>query len=243
MTVLVFGGRSPIALSSCLALSHLNDSVILATRFVDEEFQQLSKAYGVSGLLECNLQDSDEAVRLVDHFQEREGPISGIVFLHRYRGPSDDPIGRYVVEVLSPHRILEHLTATSKESMSAVIAVSPASRAVVMDQDFGYHASKAALQQLVRFGAVHWGAKGLRVNGISPGPFVFKERAREYYEGHPEVTDRVRRRVPLQRIAATDEVANAVAFLVSDHSSYVNGHILEVDGGVSCVDFGTFPEH
>ena len=174
MTVLVFGGRSPIALSSCLALSRANDSVILATRSVDEEFRQASQAYGVSGLLECDLQNPDKAVQLMDHFQEREGTVSGIVFLHRYRGPSDDPIGRYVTEVLSPFRILEHLAANSREAVSAVIAVSPASRAVVMDQDFGYHASKAALQQLVRFGAVHWGAEGIRVNGISPGPFVSK---------------------------------------------------------------------
>jgi gluconate 5-dehydrogenase len=51
--------------------------------------------------------------------------------------------------------------------------------------------------------------------------------------GAPEVEEFVQRRIPLQRWGEPEEIAGAAVFLASDQASYVNGHVLTVDGGLS----------
>lgn len=90
-----------------------------------------------------------------------------------------------------------------------------------------YGASKAAVEQMVRYLGAYWAPRGIRVNGIAPGPFpssVIQER-------HPEFVERLAAKVPLGRIGTPEEVAAAVAFLVSPGAAYVNAHILSANGG------------
>ena len=86
-----------------------------------------------------------------------------------------------------------------------------------------YGASKAALVNLTRYLATHWGPKGVRVNALSPGGV----------EGGQD--DQFKRkftsRVPLGRMAVARDLGGPLIFLASDAASFVNGEILAVDGG------------
>jgi NAD(P)-dependent dehydrogenase (short-subunit alcohol dehydrogenase family) len=88
-----------------------------------------------------------------------------------------------------------------------------------------YSASKAALVGLTRHLATTWGPRGIRVNAVTPGGIESgqNERFQKNYAS----------RVPLGRMAAVEEVAEAVLFLISENSRYMNGHNLVVDGGFS----------
>lgn len=88
-----------------------------------------------------------------------------------------------------------------------------------------YAASKAAVVGLTRHLAAYWGAKGVRVNAISPGGI----------ESGQNDTFRARygARVPLGRMAQADEIADAALFLASDAARYITGHNLVVDGGLT----------
>jgi NAD(P)-dependent dehydrogenase (short-subunit alcohol dehydrogenase family) len=88
-----------------------------------------------------------------------------------------------------------------------------------------YAASKAAVVGLTRHLAAYWGAKGVRVNAISPGGV----------ESGQNETFRARygARVPLGRMAQADEIADAALFLASDAARYVTGQNLVVDGGLT----------
>ena len=88
----------------------------------------------------------------------------------------------------------------------------------------------------MRFGAVRFAANNLRINGVSPSSFIFKQRAAEFYAKNPGVVARANKLIPLARMGTVTEIANVAAFLLSDKSSYVNGQILEVDGGLSNFD-------
>jgi NAD(P)-dependent dehydrogenase (short-subunit alcohol dehydrogenase family) len=90
-----------------------------------------------------------------------------------------------------------------------------------------YGPAKAALIQLTRHMACHWGAKAIRVNAVAPGPFPRDEFQRE----HPDFTERLASKTPLGRVGVPSEVAGAAVFLASDAASYVTGAVLNVDGG------------
>ena len=98
------------------------------------------------------------------------------------------------------------------------------------DQGLGaYGVTKAALIMLTRQLALELGREGVRVNAVAPG-IVTTEFASALWTNE-SIARRIRERHPLGRFAAPEEVAEAVAFLVSDRASYVNGAILPIDGG------------
>jgi NAD(P)-dependent dehydrogenase (short-subunit alcohol dehydrogenase family) len=90
-----------------------------------------------------------------------------------------------------------------------------------------YGVAKAGIQQMTRYLAVHWGARGVRCNSISPGPFPNPQMQRD----QPDFIARLGRHVPLGRIGQAPEIAGVVAFLLSDAASYITGQNLAVDGG------------
>jgi NAD(P)-dependent dehydrogenase (short-subunit alcohol dehydrogenase family) len=101
--------------------------------------------------------------------------------------------------------------------------------------DFGlpqaaYCSTKAAIIGLTRDLAQQWGGrKGIRVNALAPGYFP-SEMTDQLPEGY--LDELARRRIPMQRLGAPDELGPALLFLASDASSYVNGIVLPVDGGL-----------
>jgi 3-oxoacyl-[acyl-carrier protein] reductase len=91
-----------------------------------------------------------------------------------------------------------------------------------------YGAAKAGVILLTRVMAVELAPRGVRVNAIAPGP-VDTEQSRGT---HTEATRRAyRERIPAGRYGEAEEIAAAALFLASEESSFVVGHVLNVDGG------------
>ena len=97
-----------------------------------------------------------------------------------------------------------------------------------------YSASKAGVISLVEVAATQLCGVGIRVNAICPGLIETGMTSRIYdmarESGKEEMIGQLN---PLKRGGAPDEIAQAALFLASDESSYVNGHALVVDGGLS----------
>ena len=96
-----------------------------------------------------------------------------------------------------------------------------------------YASSKAAMESLARSLAFEFGHLGTTANVIAPG-FVATEFNQALAE-EKSVKDFVRNRIPARRWARPDEIANVAVFLASDAASYVNGHVLAVDAGMSVI--------
>ncbi len=95
-----------------------------------------------------------------------------------------------------------------------------------------YLSGKHGLIGLSRYTAVHYGKYGIRCNAVCPGAL---ERTPNH-EKHPNPKGRAERfeaRVPLGRLGAPAEIANALVFLSSDEASYISGACLTIDGGLS----------
>jgi 3alpha(or 20beta)-hydroxysteroid dehydrogenase len=92
-----------------------------------------------------------------------------------------------------------------------------------------YHAAKGAVRTLTKNAALHWATAGVRVNSLHPG-FIGTAQLLERYEGTPR-HEAMLANTPVGRLGRGDEVAAAVAFLVSDDSTFVTGSEVYVDGG------------
>jgi len=236
-TALVYGGRSPIALALCRELANSGQTVHLVSRRRDQEIIDLAEQNGCVDVHDCDLENTDASIQLALKLDSTAGSLNCVAFVHRYRDPNPDPLRQYIVEVLTPYKILEALAEQPRTTeCSVVITTSPAANKVVGDQDFFYHASKAALTQLVRFGSVRFAARNIRVNGISPGSFVFKQRAANFYKENPQIVKRANSLIPLGRMGEVGEMARAMAFLLGGDASYISGQIIEVDGSLSNLD-------
>ncbi|MGZ5416710.1 MAG: SDR family NAD(P)-dependent oxidoreductase [Nocardioides sp.] len=94
-----------------------------------------------------------------------------------------------------------------------------------------YVAAKGAMDALTRQHATEWAKHGIRVNAISP-TFVRTEQAATLLAA-PGFYDNLVSRIPLRRIAETDDLVGAVLFFCSDASSFVTGQMLTLDGGLT----------
>jgi gluconate 5-dehydrogenase len=92
-----------------------------------------------------------------------------------------------------------------------------------------YAASKAAVANLTRGMATDWAKHGLNINGIAPG--YIRTELNEALLANAEFNSWVEQRTPMGRWADPAELGGAAIFLSSDAASFVNGHILYVDGG------------
>ena len=99
-------------------------------------------------------------------------------------------------------------------------------------------AAKSGVLSMTQTLAVEWAPHGIRVNAVAPGPITSPGAATQLWDS-PEAVERITRTVPLGRWGTPEEVADAVAFLVSPHAGYITGEILTLDGG-AWLNRGTF---
>jgi gluconate 5-dehydrogenase len=97
-----------------------------------------------------------------------------------------------------------------------------------------YTASKGAVKNLIKGMATDWAQYGLQCNGIGPGYFI-TDMTKALVE-NPEFDTWLKNRTPAHRWGDVSELIGAAIFLASDAASFVNGHMLYVDGGMlACV--------
>jgi NAD(P)-dependent dehydrogenase (short-subunit alcohol dehydrogenase family) len=93
-----------------------------------------------------------------------------------------------------------------------------------------YNVSKGGINQLTRVMALSLADKGIRVNAVAPGTIATELAARAVLTSD-EAKARILSRTPMKRLGEPSEIADVVAWLVSDAASYVTGEIVTVDGG------------
>lgn len=91
-----------------------------------------------------------------------------------------------------------------------------------------YAASKAGIEAFAKSTALEIASRGIRVNCIAPG-FISTEMTGALSEDQKKA---ILSKIPMERIADPEEVAYAVAFLISDESKYITGHTISVNGGM-----------
>ena len=112
----------------------------------------------------------------------------------------------------------------------AIVNMSSVNGTLAIPSIASYNASKGAINQLTRVMALSMADRGVRVNAVAPGT-IATELARNAVLTSDDAKARIMSRTPMKRLGEPAEIADVVAFLLSDASSYMTGEIVVVDGG------------
>jgi NAD(P)-dependent dehydrogenase (short-subunit alcohol dehydrogenase family) len=130
---------------------------------------------------------------------------------------------------LGPKHAIPHMRSTGGGSIINLASVHSLLQEPGM---LVYEAAKAGVVGMTRQMATDFGPDGIRVNAIAPGHIVGEGLAKMWREnptGHAFFADQY----PLRRTGLPDDIANGIAFLCSEDASFITGHTLTIDGGLS----------
>lgn len=182
----------------------------------------------------ADLADAEGMKRVLRQAVAEQGPLSYAVFTQRYRGSGDDWSGEISVSLTGTKETMEVIADLFVSSGDrAIVLVSSVYAEFVGDsQPVSYHVAKAGLNQMVRYYAVNFGKRGIRVNGIMPFTFI-KEETKSYYYANKPLQKLLEDIIPLGRMGTTDDSVNVIEFLCSEKASFINGQNICIDGGLS----------
>ena len=152
-----------------------------------------------------------------------------LVFAQRYRGSSLET--HLNVGLISVLAILNEFESKFKKGSSVTFLLSQASKSVLNNHDIAYHIVHSALKSLIKFYAVRFGKKQVRVNGVSTAT-IKKNTNRKYFNKKNNLTNFLKKLSPLNTIGDAKDVANCVYFLSNKGANYITGQTIAVDGGV-----------
>ena len=242
--VLVTGAAGGIGRATCERLA-ANGWQVLA---VDHDVSKLAWAEGKAGIITMAADVSSEAdnARMAAEAQARFGGLDAAVLNAGIGGGGsidDLPFAEFQrivgVNLVGPVLGVRAALPLLRQRGNGAIAITSSTMGVAGDsENWAYAMTKHALIGLVRSLAREIGWEGIRINALCPGPTKTAIAGMEGMDGVVEDSlpphyHVLKRQVPLQRWADPDEMASVIEFLISPAASYVNGHTLTVDGGVS----------
>ena len=124
----------------------------------------------------------------------------------------------------------------AKAGRGSIVNMGSVNSVLAIPNIASYNVSKGGINQLTRAMALALADKGIRVNAVGPGT-IATELAAAAVLTSDEAKNKIMMRTPLKRLGEPSEIADAVAFLASDASSYITGEIIMVDGGRMALNY------
>jgi NAD(P)-dependent dehydrogenase (short-subunit alcohol dehydrogenase family) len=118
----------------------------------------------------------------------------------------------------------------AKTGRGAIVNMSSVNAVLAIPNIASYNVSKGGINQLTRVMALALVDHGIRVNAVAPGTIATELAAKAVLTSE-EAKKKILSRTPMKRLGEPSEVADVVAYLASDASSYITGEIVVVDGG------------
>jgi NAD(P)-dependent dehydrogenase (short-subunit alcohol dehydrogenase family) len=255
MRVLVTGAASGIGRATCLRLARdaaarggarIAAVDIASSAGLDSLRSDLEKLGATVLVTHADMGSVDGPTRAVGEAAARFGGLDGLVSNAGVNRPGplvdysvEDWDWLFAVNTRATWLLAKAAFTALRASRGSIVSVCSMSGTFAHAGLGAYGPSKAAAIMLVKVLAQELGREGIRVNGVSPG--MVRTGMTERVYRNAEIAAERDALVPVGRVATPDDMADAIAFLLSADARYINGHDLVVDGGVSGNFLGRLP--
>jgi NAD(P)-dependent dehydrogenase (short-subunit alcohol dehydrogenase family) len=246
---IITGGALGIGGATARKLASEGASVFIAD--IDDaaaaaNVKTIQQAGGTAAASHVDVSQSADIARMVNEavdlygrldilVQNAFGVISGVSVIQGSALTVDEDGWDYGIDVLlkalylGPKNAIPHMRATGGGNIINLASVHS------FLQESGmlvYEAAKAGVVGMTRQMAIDFGPDGIRVNAIAPGHIVGEGLAK-MWEENPSGHAFFANQYPVRRTGVPDDIANGIAFLCSDDASFITGHTLAIDGGLT----------
>lgn len=255
--IVITGGAGGIG-SAC-ARTFKNENLIItdySQEAVDKTVEELKKdGYKVTGTA-CDITNKSDIEKLVK-FVSDQGGLKALIHTAGVSGTMQNLEKLYTINLVATDMLINAFYELVTEDSVAVLFSSMMAYSVPANEkydealrnpqkagsfqtvsqfiggnsDILYNYTKRGVRLLTKMNAGKWGKKGARIVSVSPG-VIETPMAVKAAEEHPERMEMMRKATPLQRNGTPKEIAEVVAFLVSEKASFITGTDILVDGGL-----------
>lgn len=244
----VTGCSTGLGVQMAKALANQGANIVALARrqnLIDEVAKELHDTYGVDTLaVSCDITSTEQVSAAVDKIMEKFGRIdilinnAGTGAVAPAEDITDDQFAQEMnIDLFGTFKMAREIAKKAMIPAGYGRIINIASMYGMVGNKIApaspYHAAKGGVVNLTRALAGEWGEKGITVNSICPGYFetpLTKETLQsEFFQNY------ARTMIPMSRYGKEGELDSAAIFLASPMSTYVNGVILPVDGGYTCM--------
>ncbi len=243
--VLITGGSKGIGLEAVRRFREKGYDVITCCRH-PENWQQAVKTYpklSAVDFQQVDISDREQVAGFFDYIKNEYGYLSISV---NNASPEIESEGDYVdiaidglfSTVMSDfwaHAMCLQYEMKLTRSRGSIVNVSSVSGIRPTPGAAMYSAAKHGIEGLTHCVALEAIKKGIRINSVAPGVTWTPRWQQRIKDDGANLKEKVENSIPIKRFATPEEIVNAIAWLSSEQASYVVGHTLVVDGGMSLV--------
>lgn len=242
----ITGGAAGIGGATARLLAEQGASVLIADVNMQEaeaNAEAIRGAGGTAEVISTNVGSHDDIAAMVQHAVDRWGRLD--ILVNNAFSPTDEGDGDALTvseeawdaglatlvkaHFLAAKHAVPHMRAVGGGS---IVNISSVHGLLMAPRKLIYEAGKSAVIGITKQMAIDFGPDGIRVNAICPGHIV-TERQQERWDENPAGLRYFEDQYPVRRTGVPLDIANAVSFLCSEEASFITGHTLVVDGGLT----------
>jgi NAD(P)-dependent dehydrogenase (short-subunit alcohol dehydrogenase family) len=248
---LVTGGATGIGKVTAQTFGREGAKVIVATdaniKGGEETVSLIKEAGGEATFIKCDVRVARDVGAMIDGCVKKYGRLD---YAFNNAGVGPDGVRVPVVNIVDcPEEIWDRTVDTNlkgvflclkyemkqmfKQKDGVIVNTASVAGLKALSGFCAYVASKHGIIGLTRTAALEGAASGIRVNTILPGPTERTLLFKYLTESQPQEREHMEDMIPMKRVATPEDMAEAVIWLCSDAASFITGHVMPVDGGMT----------